>query len=172
MRKTPRQGTESLEAWSEVRWVIARAGWGVKEWMRPAVEEIRVRRSRDNVMWCGGRLDLVTLKRMQWVHWIQSHLVALERSRARVSRTATSESMQSIQEWSTLIDIEIAKGITYHNTRVWKTLGQGGRIPSILSSGTYLLVRNKKRCFCTYYQNRNKNVVFARNCTYIVFDIL
>ena len=38
---------------------------------------------------------------------------------------------------------------------------QAQKMPSILSSDAYLLIRDKKRCFFAYYQNCNKKVVFT-----------
>ena len=46
----------------------------------------------------------------------------------------------------------------------WQELAsfrQAQKMPSILLSGAYLLIRDKKRCFFTYYQNCNKKVVFT-----------
>ena len=46
----------------------------------------------------------------------------------------------------------------------WQKLAsfrQAQKMPSILSSDAYLLIRDKKRCFFAYYQNCNKKVVFT-----------
>ena len=48
--------------------------------------------------------------------------------------------------------------------RSWQAFGERKKMPSILSSGAYLLIRDKKHCFFAYYQNRNKKGSF-----YLVF---
>ena len=77
--------------------------------MRPEVEEMRVKRSRERVSRWGGRRNLRSAKGQSdyWQPSFICHLAGLDRNRARVRVTATNEMMQSIQEWSSLIDSSI-----------------------------------------------------------------
>ena len=40
-------------------------------------------------------------------------------------------------------------------------------MPSILLSDVYLLICDKKGCFCAYYQNSNKKRTFLCTCKYM-----
>ena len=51
--------------------------------------------------------------------------------------------------------------------RSWQAFGKRKKMPSILLSAEYLLIGDKKCCFCAYHQNCNKSVVFAGNCKYL-----
>ena len=67
---------------------------------------MRVKRSKERVSRGGGRLNLISAIGQSY-YWQTSyicHLAGLDRNRARVRVTATNEMMQSIQEWSSLID--------------------------------------------------------------------
>ena len=65
-----------------------------------------MKRSKERVSRWGGRRNLRSAigQSDYWQTSYICHLAGLDRNRARVRVTATSEMMQSIQEWSILID--------------------------------------------------------------------